>query len=208
METSVFKETFSWAFKRSPFVALISALCGGIILYRTPQDNAMLVKFGKLGFVAFWAAVNFIILSFAIYLIKLIQGAIAKNQQQKQLAQERIRHNNKVANDYKKLANSLSVSDRALLRQFVETGNAHIQYGASTWFAPGTLMASSWVESAMVKDEEHEPIRVERSNAKGMSMPLLLHNVIDGKKEYWLKDDVYRAFKYLFDTTGKISDVD
>ena len=158
-------------------IALVSAV---MIYYFTPDTNEVLMKLGKDWYVLLTAGVVFLIITAFVKIILVIRENINHHKLIKWNQLEGKKQSEQNLRRLWDQVDALSVDDREIINQFLDSGNSPIERGAGFYCSYETLLGSHWVKSRDVKKQT------------GYC------------KQYILDDQVYQALKYSKEKYGRI----
>ena len=178
--------------------SVISLAAGFIAVLALPEDSWMIAKISKAGVGILAFVLCFLFVELVIFIAKSIRKKVSdskyEKKHQKQLEKEAI-------NNLWSSVDSFTPGDRALIRKFLETNNEPIETEAYSWYEPGSLFSSGWVDSTLVPYHfENEDNEI--SNEHGIPLTNFINQ---GKTKYKLKEDIFQLLKYSQDKYGKIS---
>lgn len=178
--------------------SVISLAAGFIAVLALPEDSWMITKISKVGVGVLAFALCFLLVELIIFIAKRISKKISdrkyEKKHQKQLEKETI-------DNLWSSVDSFTPGDRALIHNFLETNNEPIETEGYSWYEPGSLFSSGWVDSTLVPYHfENEDNEISKEHGIPLS-----HFINQGKTRYKLKDDIFQLLKYSMEKYGKIS---
>ena len=201
------KDTKVWniiekLFDNFPFRVLISAALGGIVFAITPNNAELITKFGKGWFVVFISLISFLILSFIVWVYNVIIKFVSKNKQDiKDNEQKQQEYENWLEGQRKQLfniTNQWNANDINMLKQFILNNNEPYKIDGCN-ISYGGIFGSSFVE----RKEDVVPIKHPQGTKITLSTPMTNVYTL-----YWLKEDVFKIVKLIYDKYGKLSKFD
>lgn len=178
--------------------SVISVAASICVILALQDDNWMIEKIGR-----WWVGVLVFCLAFIlVQLVIVIQKAIKKRRQTEKnqcfYQNQDIKRETEALERLWSMVDELSPSEKALLHQFIDSGNAPYIETTTTFYPSGHLLNSEMVVSTVV-GTTHEPI-----NWSGKGVPILSH-FDRATKQYKLTEYYYQIFKYSKEKYGRIS---
>ncbi|PWJ47791.1 hypothetical protein [Faecalicatena contorta] len=185
---------------------IIAVVLSFVTYYITPEDNAVLIKFGVMGFSVCCFLIWFLIVEMVMGIFKGIISAVnrkIKGEKRQIYENDRIeRENKEILEVLWTRVDEMNARDYQLLVEFINNGNQP-HYEAGQYFGD-CLLNSDWVHKTVVQAEKQVPIKIERSSMEGIHR-FPIYETISARYQYVLKDELYKALKYSMDKHGKIS---
>lgn len=184
--------------------SLLSIVISSVLLIFIKEDNIFIIEYGKvISFVVLWISILLILemLKYLLYFVRL-----------KSVKRNVVSVNEKLVID-KNIEimmyqiDEMSVADKGLLYNFLETDNEPIIRIGNTFYASDSLLSSNWVHSSahiveFDSDAESQPV----DNLNRVNSILIAPN--NSKKKYRLKNDIFMMLKYIYQEKKKLSHFD
>ena len=181
---------------RHMYTSLIACVLSGIALPFIKDGNIFIVEYGKTFSFILLAIVFFLILEFIKWFIKGLMRRKSLTEVNKHNQAEI----NATVDIIRNRVNQFNPSDRELLKEFVESNNKPIIRNGNTLFGSSSLLGSDWVISTVMKTDD-KTVQLEKNNS---TSPVYM-SLINSKRQYMLKEDIFKILKYIQNEYGKIS---
>lgn len=189
-------------FDNFPFRFLISAAVGGFVYALTPDNNALLIKFGITWYIIFISLIAFLAISFIIWVIDIIRKILRNKQNISKQDEFDMKF---LENERKKLFEMTDFweqKDLDILRDFITNGNKKLKvYGHIMYYGKPCLFNSNILNY----QNDYEPIEYDKDDK---NFNLLTSAVAKPVTIYWLKEDYYQIIKAIYIVYKKLSNYD
>lgn len=186
---------------------VLSVVLTFVTYYKTPEDFNMLAKFTIVGYCVFVFCIWFLLIFFAIWLVKFIfngiKGLLKKANENEKLNQMQSQDEEKALEVLWGYVDKLSIQDYKLLMKFLETENQ--PYCDSGTYFGECLLNSDLVHRSLVEEEKQEAIKSAPSSNAGNRIMFPIYETIPAKYHYILRKEIYEMLKYSQEKYGRIS---
>lgn len=178
------------------YTSLIACVLSGIALPFIKDGNIFIVEYGKIFSFILLAITFFLVLEF----VRWFMIGLMRRESRAEVNKHNQAEINATVDIIRNRVNQLNPSDRELLKEFVESNNKPIIRNGNTLYGSSSLLGSDWIISTVMKTDD-DTVQLKKNN----SISPVYMSLINSKKQYMLKEDIFKILKYIQNKYGKLS---